>query len=741
MSHVRAIAATPRPTGSEAHRNARRYLLAELRTQGVETRVQQSNLAWVDARGRVRSHRPANVVARLPGSDGDEAILLVAHYDSVPHSPGAGDNAAAVAALLETIRVLQQDPHLERSVIALFSDLEEEGLSGAQAFIDDDPWFDDVVAVVNFEGRGSSGPSLLFETGSGSPVSRAAAVTPTVASSYSSDLYRFLPYGSDFTLFRRVGLPGYNFAFIGGRANYHEPTDSIDRLSHDSLRHHGTHALALTRHLAESELPATHRAEVYFNLPVIGLLPYPAAWSPVLAVLLALGVAGALFSASRRGVVSWRGALLVAAGQLLAVVLVAGLALVLSPFLLGLSGGDGDYFGDGLVFTIAWAAFAAALTWLVTLTAARRSHGDALHALLAGTLLVWASLTLGTAFFLPASSYLTLWPCAILLLATVLIIRGGDRSAAMRITLLALAASVVLLLWVPTIHLVGLALAPAESGAAGVLAAIAATLLASPWLSLTRPRSRTAAAVVALVALSALAVTAARAQPSAQHPEQASLIYVWDESAGEAYWTSIDLEPASVLSTLLPTGDLVRKPELFEGVPLSVVTAEAPESPVPAPRVRVVSREEGANGALILVLGVRSQRRAPHLNLELQGGEDMKVLRVDGEELSTPEAHPEFFTIRFLAAEPREHRVRVELPADSPLTYNAVDRTYSLPRGLNPELDDASVVLLPMTLARTAGEIKTGVDPTRGEAGDATGGGDAQTTASTTLAAGGRPSR
>ena len=53
------------------------------------------------------------------------AVALVAHFDSDPTTPGANDDAAGVAAILETARVLLSGPPLRNDVILLFTDGEE----------------------------------------------------------------------------------------------------------------------------------------------------------------------------------------------------------------------------------------------------------------------------------------------------------------------------------------------------------------------------------------------------------------------------------------------------------------------------------------------------------------------------------------------------------------------------------------------------------------------------------------
>lgn len=53
----------------------------------------------------------ANIVAALPGTSRAQEIVLVgAHYDTVPGSPGANDNASGVAAVLELARLLAGAP-------------------------------------------------------------------------------------------------------------------------------------------------------------------------------------------------------------------------------------------------------------------------------------------------------------------------------------------------------------------------------------------------------------------------------------------------------------------------------------------------------------------------------------------------------------------------------------------------------------------------------------------------------
>ena len=107
-----------------------------------------------------------NIVARWRGTgpEGKKALLLSAHYDSVERGPGAGDDASGVAAILESLRALKAGPPPERDVIILINDGEEAGMLGADVFAAEHRWAGDVGAVLNFDARGNSGPSFMFET-------------------------------------------------------------------------------------------------------------------------------------------------------------------------------------------------------------------------------------------------------------------------------------------------------------------------------------------------------------------------------------------------------------------------------------------------------------------------------------------------------------------------------------------------------------------------------------------------
>ena len=105
--------------------------------------VQQYVRSQLARYGKVVSHEfhslgqtHTNLVLELPARSQNtqrSPIVIGAHYDAVPGSPGADDNASGVAVLLELARLFQAEP-LRYPLQLIAFDLEEHGLIGSQAY-------------------------------------------------------------------------------------------------------------------------------------------------------------------------------------------------------------------------------------------------------------------------------------------------------------------------------------------------------------------------------------------------------------------------------------------------------------------------------------------------------------------------------------------------------------------------------------------------------------------------------
>ncbi|HSL83526.1 MAG TPA: M28 family peptidase, partial [Thermoanaerobaculia bacterium] len=605
LEHVRALASEPRPVGSAAHDRARDYVLDRLLDLGLEAHVQRGV-------GRSLSGRAfgtvENVVGRLPGSGGGGAgaggaVLLVAHYDSVAAGPGASDDAVGVAVILETLRALRSGAAPSRAVIALVTDAEEAGLLGADAFVAEHPWAGDAGVVLNFEARGTRGPSLMFETGAGNrrliDVFARAAPYPAAAS-YSYEVYRRLPNDTDFSVFRRTGLPGLNFAHIHGAVGYHTARDTVERLDPGTVQHHGANALALTRALADAgSLPgeageAGGGDAVYWNPLGWSFVRFPAGWVPVLAALLILAALAVLALALVRRRVG-AGGLAGGLGVWAAVLVVAVVLALAVRGLLFPTGYDFRIWGDGS--SVAWALFGAALAVLGLVGLLHRLARRLVSAagLAAGGLVLWTVAAAGVSFVAPGASYLLLVPLAGQLPAAALLLGrrgaagevGGSEDAPVGLAgwaLLALGAVVAALVWAPALALMAVGL---QGGALVVLAALGGLLLAllAPQLELVTAgalgRAVPAALLAAGVALAVAVRLASGYGPDSPRPT--ALAYALDADAGEARWLTFEAEPSAWTRGALGESPERWSPERFIGWSGELPAGPAPVLSYPAP--------------------------------------------------------------------------------------------------------------------------------------------------------------
>ena len=458
MAHLAFIARAPRPLGSEHHAAVREYLVNELKGMGLYVEVQEARVP-LRRDGTGPRIGVSNVVARLPGAGGastTHAVMLAAHYDSThtnsAASRGAGDDGAAVAALLEVARVLTSD-RPQNDVIILISDGEERGLLGARAFVAEHPWFAHVGVVFNFEARGTSGPSLMFQTSPGNAwlVGQYARVAPHArTSSIGHEIYRLMPNDTDFTIFRSAGVRGLNFAFIGDYHNYHRAGDSVENLDPRSMRHHGVQALALARHFGTFQLTpiGIYDDAIYFNVANLGVVRYPQRWSLPLAVVAAAACLLAVIRLRRVRAVRASGVLWFLALVLLDLALCAALACAVVWFV-PVAWLDRNANVSITGFTLLTLVATALLFGLVRRRAAVDERA-------AGCLIVWAALSLVSAARVPAASYLLIVPALCGAVAVLGI--GTARGAAARAALAVATALPLVLLMTPVVYLAFLGL-------------------------------------------------------------------------------------------------------------------------------------------------------------------------------------------------------------------------------------------------------------------------------------------
>ena len=523
---------TPHPVGSAANRAVKERLMARLTEIGLEPEEQRTIGCAAES---ATCAQVENVLAAVPGRTAD-TIVLMAHYDSVPNAPGAGDDGAAVAALLEMARIVKPGAPYRNTILLVFTDAEETGLLGAEAFFAESPAAKRARAVINLEGSGSSGPVYLLRTGpaSGELMAAFRDVAPhPVAQSFTEEIFKRMPNDTDFSVSLRAGLPGIDFAFAGERNHYHTPLDSIANLDLGTLQHHGENTLPLLRTLVDADLSASAPNEVYANVGRQSWLH----WSPATGIVLAAVAVALLLLATWRARVAPLRLLAAIAIGVATLIAAAGVTLAALWLVDRLVGVRPDWPANPWPWRIALFASPLLVVALVGPVAARRVGP---WTMLLGAWWIWTLATLAMAVYLPLAAYLLI-PGALVaaaIAAASLIARLDSPIHAAVAACLSLVAAGWFLL--PLAYLMevtqGLQLAPAIIAPLGLVA-----LVLLPAAIVDRRRIVLVGSAVALGL--AVALAALVAPYSAHRPQHLSFVYALDVDASEAHVVARSPDP------------------------------------------------------------------------------------------------------------------------------------------------------------------------------------------------------
>jgi len=201
---------------------------------------------------KTRKGHTQNVVAVLEGSDSalkNEYVIFGAHYDHEGSRSGqiwngADDDGSGTVALLEIAQAFAQNPP-RRSVIFVWHAGEEKGLRGSDYFTSYPPVpLEKVSAQINIDMVGRNDPDRVFIIGAGRISTELDSIVQRVNSSrilmeldYTFDAPddpNQLYYRSDHYMYARYGIP-IAFFFTDIHEDYHQPTDTYDKINYQKL--------------------------------------------------------------------------------------------------------------------------------------------------------------------------------------------------------------------------------------------------------------------------------------------------------------------------------------------------------------------------------------------------------------------------------------------------------------------------------------------------------------------------
>lgn len=274
-----------RETGSAGQKKAGKYLISRYLAdnipfpKGAKNYYQAIPAAYLNAKRNEGLPDSENIWAYIEGSEKpNEVVVISAHYDHIGTKNnkvfnGADDDGSGTVALLEIAQAFQQAKKdgkgPKRSILILHVTGEEHGLHGSR-YYSENPLFPikNTVADVNIDMIGrrddahKNSNNYVYVIGADRLSSELDEICKTVNEKYvhlnldykynalndPNNFYR----RSDHYNFATLGIPSV-FIFNGTHADYHQPTDTPDKIEYDALAKRAQLAFSIVWEIANRE--------------------------------------------------------------------------------------------------------------------------------------------------------------------------------------------------------------------------------------------------------------------------------------------------------------------------------------------------------------------------------------------------------------------------------------------------------------------------------------------------------
>ncbi|HSM94391.1 MAG TPA: M20/M25/M40 family metallo-hydrolase [Rhizomicrobium sp.] len=673
----------PDPVGSAHNAEVRANIQKEFLALGIPSLNQTAFTcnAW---RGFsfIACATVTNVIAQVVPGKG-KAIVMLAHYDSVPAGPGASDDKSGVVTILETARALKaRHARSMHPVIAVITDGEEAGLLGANAFLQQPVLKDRVGVVVNVEARGTRGQSLLFQTSpnDGKLIALYAKSVPVLAtSSLYAEIYKFLPNDTDLTLFIKAGFPSLNFAFADNVRYYHTPMDVRANLSRATLQMHGDNMLGMVSALEQKDFKSLKGPDdVYLSILGVMLPRMLKSWALPFALVVFFVIALAAWNA-RRDTFSGKPFVL---AVLMPPALIIGCVAVgfITAFIAQkLSGQPDPTYAYPLSMRLALGFGVFAVTLLVSRMTTLRFAASAAWLCMAGFGVV-------AAIFLPGISPYFTFPsviAAILLLATARTKSGWDGTVGQ--IAIALSAFAGMIVWMALVcsgeTLMGLGLHELFT------VPVAFALLPVVPLLAARPMGRGSwgAVTAAFAVLSLGCAVAMGLQPaySTASPQRVNILY-FAKGQDKPYWIAASAWKAKgtepIPASMQKAGGFVYKEDAYGGLGMgSAYVAPARGTPSFQMPSATLESDTAHGDTRIVRIAVHGSADTSAMLFRIPKEAALRRFSMRGQDYDPPEGWSGNTMLECSGPDCRDVDVTLTLGSAAPVTFDFAEQRYGLP--------------------------------------------------------------
>jgi Zn-dependent M28 family amino/carboxypeptidase len=253
-----AVAYGPRPSGSEAIKKLQAYILSQVRQDGCEV-SEDAFTAQTPVEGAVAMK---NILCKFPGKSG-KAIVVTGHYDTKlfkgRHFVGANDAGSSTGLLLELAKVLAHEPRTDDVYLVWFDGEEatreqwegEDNLYGSRHLAE--KWRKDgtlarIKALINVDMIGDKNLDIKQEPNGNSKLTQMVWDTAARLGYGSYFLNEQLATEDDHMPFVKLGVPAIDLIDFD-YPPWHEDSDTMDKLSANSLEVVGTVVLEVVHRL------------------------------------------------------------------------------------------------------------------------------------------------------------------------------------------------------------------------------------------------------------------------------------------------------------------------------------------------------------------------------------------------------------------------------------------------------------------------------------------------------------